>query len=523
MLVVIAYCQKDAGLALKNAKVMAALDRYDKHTLMLACNKTAFNSGLHQEILSVLSPKFGTTLPVFVPYDEDERPWPIAPNHLFRRIAYEIQENVKLDWLFLEADATVTRKGAVDEVEAEYAECKARGKFFMGDGVGSTVNTNAVDHMSGIAVYPWNSIQLAPSINMASMQAWDIYSAKEVLPQVHFTQKIQHIFWRSFNPPIIPTFTDQTSLSLLRENAVIFHRCKDGTLADRLMEKIEGVNPPDVGKVMQGTKEIPLHTPYIYTYHEPVKELDQNDITELIGLWQREWEAAGHIPLVLHESDASKHPMYSAAKTIFSSFPSVNPKGYDYHCFMRWLAVSVKGGGIMADTDLFPKSEAFPSQGAGINFFSGNKIDPRIPCYVVGDKAGYESVIGHFFATKPDEKHWSDMIALRTFDAPVNPIVKEYGDKEWQDAPLIHFPTNRMQPAGKTPKWKYIPELLHPPVSEVPQITPQQPPQTIADMIRSHIDALIEIADGKAGRVTAIRKEIKRLGIGMRGKKGKKK
>ena len=68
--------------------------------------------------------------------------------------------------------------------------------------------------------------------------AFDISAAPEILKHAHCTTLIQQVFNTDGKPP---SFADQASLSVIRKGAVLFHRCKDESLIERLREQNAGV------------------------------------------------------------------------------------------------------------------------------------------------------------------------------------------------------------------------------------------------------------------------------------------
>lgn len=513
MIAVLAFCDKDGELAAKNAQWMSQLDDYKNHTLLLCYSQRAKATGIQDQIRDILVNKFGAVLPDYVPYDEDERQWPYAPNHLFRRVAFHIQENVKAPWLFMEADSCPLKKGWLDEIDLEYKSC---GKPFMGDGVSIK---KTLTHMSGVAVYPADTINLAPNINAAESTAWDLYAAPQIMPKAYFTKKIQHTFW--LEEGRMPTFPDQESVSIIRPESVIFHRCKDGTLIDRLMEKqwlkptsgtTSGTTPnaPKVHGDVQS--EIPKT---IHTYYHPVPEISTVDSGKLIDLWADAWKQRGWNPVVLGDEDARKNPLYNAARMVFEKFPTINPRGYEMSCWMRWLAMA-NVGGYMSDFDLFPNdTDKFTvskkHHDCPAFFYSGNDRDKMIPCFVKATKEEYQNIVVRFLSLSPKGKHYSDMMACGELFGNYDPDKKvlEYGDKGWESAGAIHFSHHSM--GDKKPKWKHIPEILKQIKVKIETVTTSaQPPQTLADQMRSHIAELEKIIGGKQGRLISFQTELRK-------------
>src|SRR5687767_13866136 len=80
---------------------------------------------------------------------------------------------------------------------------------------------------------------------------------------------------------------------------------------------------------------------YIFSYFVSLPDLDLVNERLLVSLWIDRWRAAGLTPIVLNEYHARKHPIFPEFDAAVSKLPSVNPKGYDRACFLRWLAVQV--------------------------------------------------------------------------------------------------------------------------------------------------------------------------------------
>lgn len=163
----------------------------------------------------------------------------------------------------------------------------------------------------------------------------------------------------------------------------------------------------------------------VYTYYEEIPQINndprrKSTQQELIDICKTSWEKNGWQLRVLGHKDAQLHTMYEEYDNIIGSLPSVNPKPYDYHCYMRWLAMATVGG-LMIDYDVInigitPETlevviaDAEPSKLTVLQWHT--------PCTVYGSPEQYLSICHHFMRLKDDKdciqmfgdkKHTSDM------------------------------------------------------------------------------------------------------------------
>lgn len=221
-----AYHKGDERIAKEWLKWCAELKITGTHTLYLNPAQHITDSAEMVELAQKVFEK------VLVKRDyEGLNDWPWGPNSAIRQAAVYFENEQRGSFFFIEPDCTPLSPDAFDLWEEEY---RKGGKPFMGrlvpafpDGMGTLVP----DHCTGNMMCPQNTMAAAPRLTIASDVAFDVYAAKEVLPKCHFTTLIQHVFNTMGKPP---TFPDQASLGLLQTGAVFFHRCKDGSLIQRL-------------------------------------------------------------------------------------------------------------------------------------------------------------------------------------------------------------------------------------------------------------------------------------------------
>ena len=224
MLVVLPVGPHDREQAVRWVKWVNELGGLGSHRLMVACARRVSNPN---ELVPA-----GHEL--YVPHDEDERGWPQSPNHLFRRVIQHITWTKEGEpFLWCEPDCIPTTKGWLDLIDGEYRAC---GKKFMGAQV---LVGNTPEHMSGNGIYGKNAMYHAPHLVQADLAAFDVVAAEQIVGQAHWTTSVQHV-WRKDEGRNF-TFPDQASVdAMVSKSALLFHQNKDGTLIERLRERLFG-------------------------------------------------------------------------------------------------------------------------------------------------------------------------------------------------------------------------------------------------------------------------------------------
>jgi hypothetical protein len=227
MIVAISYYGADKPLMERWAAHVKKLGPYPNHKIILLPAHNATTDG----VIEPLQECFGSV--EVRPCYHTQTGWPVSCNLAFENIARHAADNLKAPFLWMEPDAIPIQPQWLDSIEIAYKNC---GQPFMGDFVGiAGIMPNGVDHMSGIAVYHWDLHRLAPSLFNNERFAWDIASAKQVIPLFARTSLIQHDW--------VPTKAwrrDKVDVSCVNSLAVIYHPDKLGVLFD------DGLSPNDV-------------------------------------------------------------------------------------------------------------------------------------------------------------------------------------------------------------------------------------------------------------------------------------
>jgi len=160
-----------------------------------------------------------------------DAPWPVGPNLLFRWAAERLRE----PFLWLEPDCVPLSHDWHQQIAKAYRTC---GKPIMADFYDDL-------HTSGIAVYNPPEARVLSQVG-DSAKAWDAREP-ELFRQFAAATNLIHHFWGKQNIP--PRFSEDPDgsegsvrKSLVRPGAVLFHRCKDGSLMRVLSP---GWEPPE--------------------------------------------------------------------------------------------------------------------------------------------------------------------------------------------------------------------------------------------------------------------------------------
>ena len=231
MTVVLPFCNRDAEFQLRNVRWMRELDaKLTCHALLLYPNDTLnpYVKNMGTEASSAFTsvqrrPYYGTS----------NSGWPSGANKAWQTAAAEMMPVGP--WLWLEADANPLCSGWLDAIAAKYARC---GKAFFGPIV------EGRGHMNGVGIYPADTPKRCPKAMACTDVAFDYVMRPEMIHDCYDASRdIQHCWGIVGGKPHATDgnaahFSSQTDLAnWLDPNAVLFHRCKDGSLIDRLRER----------------------------------------------------------------------------------------------------------------------------------------------------------------------------------------------------------------------------------------------------------------------------------------------
>ena len=250
MLLVFPVSKADHDLAVKLAGWMAELGGVHGHPILLAYAPSCPEPS-REALVSLLSrctERFHQVkLPVFA-----EVGWPGSPNLMFKSTALYVERAPEFarerGWYFFEPDCTPTAPGWLDALAEEYRKCGT--PFFGVRHHTRLTNAQGVeridgDHMVGTGIYP---IRLSDYFKLhrflgTDTKPFDVFLQWAVQKAgLTHTELIQHnwgsrLYERSGGKIICKPLPGKDLVSIfdpVRDNAVVVHGCKDGTLIDVL-------------------------------------------------------------------------------------------------------------------------------------------------------------------------------------------------------------------------------------------------------------------------------------------------
>ncbi len=236
MIVVLAFHTGDARLVEELLEWCSDLGNCPNHTALLVADAAVpWDTG--RKLLSQAQQVFASASILCTEKPHTEK-WPAAANAMWLASARHIIAHVNEPWLWLEPDAIPLRSGWLDALSDAYAKC---GKSFMGAIVNAQLNAKSFTYMNGVAVYPPDAIEtVAPTMRDPQI-AWDVAAASVLVPKAANTALI-HCWWGENNLP--PTFKPNATgrnakpIAWIPKEAVLHHRCKDGSLISALCQRL---------------------------------------------------------------------------------------------------------------------------------------------------------------------------------------------------------------------------------------------------------------------------------------------
>jgi hypothetical protein len=445
MLIVLPFCNKDADKAINLLRWMQELDgRHVLHSCALVAPK-----GMPLDKLKAVKEEALLTfsdIRVLQTNRQDERPWPIAPNVMFRCFLKWAAKNHPGYFWWNEPDCIPLKSKWADLIEEQYIKAK---KPFLG-----FIVDKPRPHLTGCAVYPSNAAQYNPALEIGPQNvAWDFIDPDKTLKHAQHTEFFHHQ-WMGFDGTGVPTFPSIKELEFISPKAVVFHRNKDQTLIDRLRENRQAFETKlELGRRHRLLRNRAQNADTVYAYYEDLNRPEENKI---IDLWRKSWEANGWSVMLMGDADTQHYPGHTSFLRSVSTLPSVNPQGYDLACYKRWMAMVTFGGGLMVDYDVMNYGFTPEMTGKIKDENALIFLDGRVPCAVLGEKRLFKfacEYIKNYMVlpndTEAGKPHVSDMMMFMTMgEVPwikSHRLVKEYKKEGWESALLVHYCASKTQ------------------------------------------------------------------------------
>lgn len=269
LLTAIAFCDKDKNLVIKLLNWIKSLNStlgIHKTGLLLAAD-SEMNRDDVQTIKNLGKEVFKNTQAIYIQVPKGAATWPSASNIMFSEVARHINGCYKEPWLWLEPDAVPLKPNWLFDMGMAYEYQPRR---YMGcisenqqvKDANGKLEKVIKRQMSGVAVYPQNAYMELARFCAGSIP-FDLQMAEHVCARASHTYLIQN-HWGDFNKP--PTFSNEplpnaVGLDFIEPQAVIFHRCKDGSLIDLLSRKCDSASESMPKEVEQTQPEQPAVAP----------------------------------------------------------------------------------------------------------------------------------------------------------------------------------------------------------------------------------------------------------------------
>ncbi len=242
IITVLPYCNTDHASATRLLQWIKTLDgSILEHPLLLAADD-AVPLETKKAVQTIAKEVFYHVETILV-----KAPAPVNGNYhppaavMFERAMGHVASCYKWPWLWLEPDAVPLRSGWLDALSEGYEQ---HPKKFLGAFVRTTQEGVPPIHMPATMVYPNNCHHDLKQF-CDGKKPFDMAFAEFVVPRGGETPLIWHRFGQVNDPPTFKEFKMPTdgpnvgTIDIIPKEAVLFHRCKDGSLIDLLRKQLE--------------------------------------------------------------------------------------------------------------------------------------------------------------------------------------------------------------------------------------------------------------------------------------------
>lgn len=228
MLLVLPFYSSDEHLAYKNLLWMQSLDK----TIDAECI-LAYDNLTNPTRMTELAERIFRKVYLYSYKPPPNRAWPAASNWVFQHTAWHVRNNFQDCWLWIESDCVPLKSGWFQAIK----ECHEKGgKPFTGHWNYKTGVWN------GVSVYPQNTPEFGIKLMLSQVSKkdgrenpWDVAASKDIFPHLNVANHLFQHVWQDDQTGQAWTFPDiETVYKIVQRGVMLFHRCKDGSLQDRL-------------------------------------------------------------------------------------------------------------------------------------------------------------------------------------------------------------------------------------------------------------------------------------------------
>lgn len=408
MKVVIPYSYKDFMVAWRMAELLCLKTEVIGEDIFLYQSKT-----VPQDPPKELLDKYRIRL---IRCKSDTANYPEGPNIMFSALARNMLDGGFADRIFLaEPDGFPTCTDWYTRVKIAH---EVSGKQCSGSWVGWTTHPewdNGCAHFNGNMVIDRTLFQRHPVLARTVSGPWDVHHGELLAAEGAINCQI-------INPRRNQAYYN-TDWWFSNRHAWV-HGCQGFQCWDRIERWPDFRNE---GK------------PNIYTFFHQSQNV--TSYQPIIDLWRDRWSRAGFNPVVLGPEIAQQHPRYAELVERINKLPTINDPTYEALCYIRWLALEVVGGGVMADSDVLPNGIMPDDLKHATDVCVFDK--EGVPCLVGATKEGAAKIIDTLFEEPTirsfgDRKHTSDMEFFMKYIHDRKDICRPVGSED-QTTKCVHF------------------------------------------------------------------------------------
>lgn len=224
MIVALPFCHKDEHLALLNLELALKLDGGPVPFDCVLC----VDSKTEPSTVQAQAEKYFRAVKVcrYGVWTGNQN-WPAPHNHAWQSTArYMDSANPKEPWLWWEADAVPLQKGWLSTLQTAYEQGK---KPFAGHWV---TGNKGQSYMNGVGIYPPQVNRYDTACYLCHQASFDIVLGPRLVTNCH---RINHLIAHSLDPATFSTVPEIWEMA--GKDAVLFHNCKDESIANLLLRK----------------------------------------------------------------------------------------------------------------------------------------------------------------------------------------------------------------------------------------------------------------------------------------------
>jgi len=230
--VVLPFCEKDAELALEVLATIRYLDSKLDTKCLLVTDDNCPDS-LREQVKSKADSAFSSVVELVIPIRIRDG-WPRSANIMFAAAIRYVEDNQLGPFLWMEPDCVPLKPEWLSKLGKQYF---AHGKPFMGH---VEPYRDGDDVLYGTAVYPQDAnSRLQDTIIEDLTVPWDMSCRGIMVPECRHSPLVWCFYGEKDCPPtFVPGNGNSIRFKRIPPAAVLFHRCKDGSLHRIIQSKI---------------------------------------------------------------------------------------------------------------------------------------------------------------------------------------------------------------------------------------------------------------------------------------------